>query len=68
VPGLGFTNDGCRIGRGKGYYDRFFANCGAVFSKSPYKIGLAFNEQVIDKIPTTPLDVYMDLVVSEHAG
>lgn len=61
VPMLGFSEDGSRIGYGKGYYDR-------LLQKYPhiYKIGLAFSCQKCDEIPTTAHDIRMDLIITEH--
>ncbi len=61
VPGLGFTRDGKRLGRGGGYYD---ATLRAASARSR-RVGLAFSDQIVDSIPTTSDDVDMDLVVTE---
>ena len=57
VPGLGFDRDYNRIGYGKGYYDRFLNN------KDIIKIGVCFNEQVLDNIIAEENDIMMDLVI-----
>ena len=59
VPGLGFTKDGKRLGRGKGFYDRYLENSSVV------KVGLAFEMQIEDDIPTDNHDVLMDFVVTD---
>jgi 5-formyltetrahydrofolate cyclo-ligase len=61
VPGLGFSKDGKRLGRGGGYYD---ATLRAAIARSR-RVGLAFSDQIVDTLPTTPEDVDMDLVVTE---
>ncbi|QRK07681.1 5-formyltetrahydrofolate cyclo-ligase [Archangium minus] len=61
VPGLGFTRDGKRLGRGGGYYD---ATLKAASARSR-RVGLAFGDQIVDTMPTTNDDVDMDLVVTE---
>ena len=61
VPGLGFSKDGKRLGRGGGYYD---ATLRAAIARSR-RVGLAFNDQIVDTLPTTADDVDMDLVVTE---
>ena len=60
VPGIVFDKEGHRIGYGLGYYDKFL-------SKVPkaIKIGLAFDFQVIDKIPREMHDVPVDFIVTE---
>jgi 5-formyltetrahydrofolate cyclo-ligase len=58
VPGVAFTRDGVRLGRGKGYYDRLLPRI-----KSP-KVGICFPFQILESIPAEPLDVKMDEVVA----
>jgi len=60
VPGLAFTPKGERIGYGKGYYDRFLSKCDAV------KIGLSFEEFIVDKIPTDKYDINVDFIISDE--
>lgn len=60
VPGLGFTEDGKRLGQGKGYYDGFLARC---CEKEPTTIALAFNVQRCTEIPTGPSDVLIQHVI-----
>lgn len=61
VPGIAFDSEGHRIGYGFGYYDRFLAKV-----PKAIKIGLAFDFQVVDKIPSEAHDVPIDLVVTEE--
>lgn len=61
VPGLGFSRDGKRLGRGGGYYDATL-KAGSELSR---RVGLAFSEQLVDGLPTDSDDVPMDLVVTE---
>lgn len=61
VPGRAFTKSGYRLGRGKGYYDRLFAQKRFADAK---KIGVAFCCQIYDSIPVDAWDVKLDLVVS----
>lgn len=61
VPGLGFTREGKRLGRGGGYYDATLRSA----SPRSRRVGLSFSEQVVDLIPTSAEDVDMDLVVTE---
>lgn len=62
VPGLGFTRDGKRLGRGGGYYDATLKAA----AEGSRRVGLAFSEQVVDEIPVNSDDVLMDLVVTEN--
>ena len=57
VPGLAFTASGKRLGRGGGYYDK-------LLSKYPdtLKIGITFNERIMQDLPTESHDISMDYV------
>ncbi len=60
VPGAAFDLNGHRLGWGGGHYDQFFSrNEGAV------KIGVAYDFQIVDKIPHEMHDVKMDFIVTE---
>lgn len=61
VPAVGFTRSGARMGRGRGYYDRYL---GAPEAAHIYKIGTCFACQIVDALPTEPHDVAMDRVVA----
>ena len=61
VPGLAFDRRGHRIGWGGGYYDRFLVQVQTV------KIGLCYDELVLDCIPGEPHDVPVNMVVAETA-
>jgi len=67
VPGLVFDKNSNRIGKGKGYYDKFLANLKSNFSirnlSFPYLMGLAFREQVVEKVPIQPHDFPLDTVI-----
>ena len=59
VPGVAFDRQGNRIGRGKGYYDRFL--CQYLDVK---RIGICFDFQLVEEVPIEPLDIKMDEVIS----
>ncbi|KAH9503239.1 hypothetical protein Btru_068521 [Bulinus truncatus] len=61
VPGLAFTKDGRRLGRGKGYYDRYLKKCEEM-GKRPKTIGLLFKEQLVENIPISGNDKLVDFV------
>ncbi len=61
VPGIAFDRRGHRIGYGKGHYDRFLEN----LPKQVKKIALAFDFQLIEKIPEEKHDVAMDIIITE---
>jgi 5-formyltetrahydrofolate cyclo-ligase len=58
VPGVAFGLDGHRLGRGKGYYDRLLQNFAGK------KIGVAFDEQIVEAVPSEENDVRMDLILT----
>ena len=58
IPGMAFDAKRNRLGRGKGYYDRFLQKIPQV-----YKIGICFPFQLIDKIPTEETDIKMDAIM-----
>lgn len=60
VPGIAFDRRGHRIGYGLGHYDRFLAG----LKKKTKKIALAFDFQIIDKIPEEEHDIAMDIIVT----
>lgn len=60
VPGVAFTKDGKRLGRGKGYYDRFLSK----LSLHAATIGLAFDFQVLADLPTDAMDVNVQRVIA----
>ena len=58
VPGVAFDAAGRRLGRGRGYYDRFLAACPQL-----YKIGVCFPFQRVAEVPGEAHDVVMDEVI-----
>lgn len=61
TPGLGFTEQGDRLGYGRGYYDRWFSK-----NKVATKIGLAFELQVVDELPLEKTDMPLDILITEE--
>ncbi len=64
VPLLAFDRAGYRIGYGAGYYDRTLAGLRA--KKPITAVGLAYAVQEVAKVPTTPRDARLDLVLTER--
>lgn len=60
IPLLGFDKTGNRIGYGKGFYDRFLANCKA----ETLKIGLSFFESETEAFETSADDIKLDYCVT----
>ena len=59
VPGMAFDRGGNRLGRGKGYYDRFLSQ-----HLNVPKIGICFDFQLADAVPTEANDIKMDEVLT----
>ena len=63
VPGQAFDRQGFRVGRGRGFYDRFLAQQDI----QALRCGLCFREQVLaEGIPAEPHDMPMDLVITDR--
>ena len=61
VPGLAFTRDGHRLGRGGGFYDRFLSRLPA----STSKLGVCFDRQIVESLPAESHDQLVDAVATE---
>jgi 5-formyltetrahydrofolate cyclo-ligase len=61
IPGVGFSRDGLRLGRGGGYYD-------VTLKEVPEaaRLGVGFALQVVAALPREPHDVPLDAIVTEH--
>lgn len=59
VPGVAFTPDGCRMGRGKGFYDKLLPEL-----QCPL-FGVAFSCQIFDAIPVESHDSKLDKVFTD---
>lgn len=78
IPGLLFDGKGRRLGRGKGYYDRFLARiavaqeaCAGIAGIRPEpadfaRVGFCFSFQVVEGVPYDGNDAPMDLIVTEN--
>ena len=60
VPGIAFDHEGHRLGRGKGYYDRYLAGI-----TKPI-IGICFDFQLIDSVPAEKHDIKMNTIITEN--
>ncbi len=59
IPGVGFDLNCHRLGYGKGFYDRFLPECPG------FRLGLAFDVQLIASLPITPQDQPLHRVLTE---
>jgi 5-formyltetrahydrofolate cyclo-ligase len=67
VPGLAFDRERNRLGRGKGYYDRFLRDLSARAGEARvFLLGLGFRLQLFDALPHTPADVRLDAVLTDE--
>ena len=63
IPGVAFDALGHRLGRGRGYYDRFLSTMGTVPSVRPRLLGLCFDFQKVPSVPVDPTDIPVDQVI-----
>ena len=63
VPGVAFDRSGGRVGWGRGYYDATLAAA----APGALRIGVAFDIQLMDQVPSDPHDAPLHHVVTENA-
>lgn len=68
VPGVAFTQDGKRLGRGAGYYDRFLHQLESMchsgeLSAMPEVVGVCPHGCLLDTLPVEPHDYVMNRVL-----
>jgi len=61
APGVAFDVRGGRLGRGGGFYDRFLAKA----HRHTTTIGVCFDFQLVDEIPTAADDIPVQAVVTD---
>lgn len=59
TPGVGFDKAGNRMGHGAGYYDKYFEH-----HRRLIKVGIAYDFQIKDMIPTEETDIRMDYLMT----
>ena len=57
IPALAFDREGYRLGRGKGYYDRYLSRTGA------YRIGVSYGIERVDRLPREDWDLPMNELI-----
>ncbi len=66
MPGLAFTREGHRLGKGGGFYDRFLApwrhrgQDAGTMRRGPALMGVCHSFQLVDSLPTEDTDVMVD--------
>jgi 5-formyltetrahydrofolate cyclo-ligase len=68
TPGLAFDRQGRRLGRGKGFYDRFLYRLRAAHppQTDSWAVGLAFGEQLVRQVPVSDHDELLDGIVTDR--
>lgn len=61
VPAVAYDRKGNRLGRGKGFYDRFLKSTQAT------KIGVGYEFQLVEEIPVEPHDEKVDIVITQSS-
>ena len=68
MPGLAFDEQGRRLGRGGGYYDKFIAQCKERAKQRgwepPLLVALAFKAQIFPEVPCDPHDEPVDVLIT----
>ena len=59
TPALAIGRDGTRMGKGKGYYDRFFRGLDR-YPDGPLRVAIVGPEEVFDSVPVDELDEPID--------
>jgi 5-formyltetrahydrofolate cyclo-ligase len=61
VPGLVYDKKGYRVGYGKGFYDRFLADC----NYKGISVGRCYTDFLIEEIPKDKNDIPVDILISD---
>ncbi len=59
IPGVAFNKSGSRLGRGKGYFDRYLDH------RRVLKIGICWSKQLVEELPIEQHDCSMDFIITE---
>lgn len=63
IPAVCFDRRGFRLGYGGGYYDRLLATDQM---QNTLKIGLGYNFQLVEQLPTQPWDMPVDIICTDE--
>ena len=61
IPGVMYDENMNRLGFGRGFYDRYLCN----LKSDCTKLGICYDFQVVDTIPSEKWDIKMDLIITE---
>jgi 5-formyltetrahydrofolate cyclo-ligase len=62
IPGIALDEKGSRLGSGHGYYDRLIPK----LSITTRKVAIAFEEQIVQHVPTESHDKHVDIVITDQ--
>ena len=65
TPGLAFDRQKNRLGRGRGYYDRFLAAVRQSRARDIFITALSFCEQLVENVPVSEFDQRLDGIICE---
>lgn len=65
VPGVAFDRQGGRMGYGAGFYDRYFNKINKENIKEIIKLALAYDFQVLEKVPMNEQDMPVNCIITE---
>lgn len=65
VPALAVDENGARLGRGGGYYDRALAQLILGEKKHCLKVALVYDEEVLPLLPSETHDIAVDAVITD---
>jgi len=60
IPGIAFSKDGNRLGRGKGFYDQYLSEFTGI------RIGLCYEVQIKENLPTEGHDQRVDYIITPN--
>jgi 5-formyltetrahydrofolate cyclo-ligase len=66
TPGLAFDRRGARLGRGRGYYDRFLHSLRGMAGGACHALAVGYDEQLIEHVPFDATDEAVDTIVTDR--
>ena len=61
LPAVAYNEEGTRLGQGKGFYDRFYAE---IEGRKPFLLGVCYDFQISSEIPVEEHDLTADVIVA----
>ena len=66
MPLVAFDSKKNRLGMGGGFYDKTLTFKRQTTSRTPKLYGLAFDCQLVEKLPTKPWDIALDKIITPN--